>query len=65
MEWIQVLTFIGVNIVLFSVLLAFLLRHANKVDEDIKECRNVDTDFKLRLSQLYTMFCDLLKEQRK
>jgi hypothetical protein len=58
MEWIQVLTIIG-------VLGGFTLWHAARVDNEIKEIRETNKDTNRRVDQLYMMFCDLLKEQRK
>lgn len=51
MEWIQVLTIIG-------VIGGFLIYHANRVDNQVLATNQ-------RMDQLYNMFVDLLKEGKK
>ncbi len=72
MEWIQVLTVIGVNIALFGAFASLVVWVMNKLDSDIKalgtqiESSNRRLDgHAVRIDQLYQMFVDLLKEKRK
>lgn len=65
MEWIQVLTIIGVNITLFGGLMTLVIWVVNRIDSDVKAlCARQDAQTQ-RIDQLYGMFIDLLKEGRK
>lgn len=72
MDWIQVVTIIGVNIALFAALATLMVWVVNKLDSDIKGiCTRMDkADSRFeshaqRIDQLYRMFIDLLKEGKK
>ena len=71
MEWIQVLTIIGVNVALIAALATLIVWVVNKLDADVKSLGNrLDghsermDQFNLRIDQLYRMFVDLLKERK-
>lgn len=55
MGWMQVLSIIGANLAIFSILGGFLVYHANRMDIQLIATNQ-------RMDQLYTMFIDLLKE---
>ncbi len=72
MEWIQVLTIVGVNIALIASMSTLMIWAINKLDSDIKdigskiESANKRMDgHAMRIDQLYHMFVDLLKEGKK
>lgn len=72
MNWTEVCTIIGVNIALFGALATLIIWMVNKLDNDI---RSQQGDMKSiinrldghasRIDQLYVMFVNLLKEQKK
>lgn len=64
-SWIQIITVIGVNIALFAALAGLIIWVVNKLDSDIKSLGNRLDGHATRIDQLYKMFVDLLKEQRK
>jgi hypothetical protein len=65
MDWIKVITIIGINIALFGALATLIIYVVNKLDADVKSaCTRLDGHAQ-RIDQLYRMFIDLLKEGRK
>ncbi len=64
-SWIQIITVIGVNIALFAALAGLIIWVVSKLDNDIKSLGNRLDGHATRIDQLYKMFVDLLKEQRK
>ncbi len=65
MEWMQVLTIVGVNIALIGAVITIIIWMINKVDSDMKSIGNRLDGHATRIDQLYKMFVDLLKEGKK
>ena len=72
MEWNQVYTIVGVNIALIGALAALVVWVVTKLDNDVKGiAQSVDKlgirldGHATRIDQLYKMFVDLLKENKK
>ena len=79
MNWIHVLTIVGVNIAIFGALATLIIYMLNKLDGDIKSLGNrVDNlgnrvdglsnrldGHAMRIDQLYNMFVSLLKDSKK
>lgn len=71
MDWIQIITIIGVNVAIFGSLASIMIWTVNKLDADVK---SIGSDVKAlssrmdghatRIDQLYKMFVDLLKERK-
>jgi hypothetical protein len=72
MNWIQVLTIIGVNIALFGALTTVIIWMVNKLDSDVKQiAERIDSQgnrldgHAQRIDQLYQMFCRMQEETSK
>lgn len=65
MNWAEVSTIIGVNIALFGALATIIIWMVNKLDGDIKSLGSRLDGHATRIDQLYVMFVNLLKEQKK
>jgi hypothetical protein len=64
MDWIQVLTIVGVNIALIGAMATMIIWAVNKMDADVKNMCNRLDGHAMRIDQLYHMFIDLLKEKK-
>jgi hypothetical protein len=65
MDWIQVITIIGVNAALIGTMTTMLLWAINKMDADIKSTNGRLDGHAQRIDQLYKMFVDLLQTFKK
>jgi hypothetical protein len=65
MDWIKVLTIVGVNIALIGAMISIIIWMVNKLDSDVKSIGNRLDGHATRIDQLYRMFVDLLKEGKK
>lgn len=64
MENVQFWTIVGLIIASFGTLASVMIFMINKLDGDIKSLSNRMDGHAQRIDQLYTMFCDLLKERK-
>ncbi len=64
MDWVQVMTIIGVNLGGLALLATLIVWSINKVDADVKSIGTRLDGHATRIDQLYRMFVDLLKEKR-
>lgn len=71
MDWSQILTIAGINLVMFAALASLIVWTVTKHDSDIKSiCARMDKmdsrfeSHSARIDQLYKMFVDLLKERK-
>ena len=64
MEWLQVLTIVGVNIALIATMISVNVWVVNKLDSDVKSIGNRLDGHAARIDQLYQMFIDLLKTKK-
>lgn len=62
MDWLQVLTIVGVNIALIGGMTTLVVWAVNKVDGDVKSLGTRLDGHALRIDQLYRMFIDNQKE---
>jgi len=65
MDWIQVLTIVGVNITLIASMVTLVIWTVNKLDADVQSLGRRLDGHAQRIDQLYKMFVDLLKEKDK
>lgn len=72
MDWLQVVTIIGVNLAVLAILSTLIIWAVNKLDTDVKSiCTRMDKmdsrfeSHSARIDQLYRMFVDLMKEVKK
>ena len=64
MNWIQVLTIVGVNITLIAAMATLVIWAVNKLDNDVKSLGTRLDGHAMRIDQLYQMFVQLLKERK-
>ena len=65
MDWAPILTLAGVNIALMAFMATLVMWAVGKLDADVKSCIVRLDGHATRIDQLYQMFVDLLKENRK
>ncbi len=64
MEWIQVLTIVGVNIALFGGMATLVVWAINKVDSDVKSIANRLDGHAQRIDQVYGIILQMLKDKK-
>lgn len=64
MSWLQLATFIGVNITLVGVMTSLIIWTVTKHDGELKSMVNRLDGHATRIDQLYTMFVDLLRDKK-
>jgi hypothetical protein len=64
MDWLQVLTIVGVNTALIGAMATMVIWAINKMDADVKSIGSRLDGHAMRIDQLYRMFIDLLKERK-
>jgi len=65
MEWMQILTIVGVNIALIGAVITVVIWMVNKIHSNVKIICTRQNEPAMKTDELYQSFIELLKEGRK
>lgn len=64
MDWLQILTIVGVNLALIGAMTTLVVWAINKLDADVNKIGNRLDGHAQRIDQVYGVILQMLKEKR-